>query len=113
GADPYCERIRVEPRSAALGAGLGELVLPQKHADVLLVPLLLEILEEREDAHVPPLAAVEQLAPDGGLQLVPRLRRIGIEAARALGQHPPAGLVTRLGPGIDGALGQTARRVRH
>src|SRR5438046_9764689 len=58
--EPHRERFRFEARAAASRAGLGELVLPQEHADVLLVALRFEPLEEREDAEVAPACVVRQ-----------------------------------------------------
>jgi hypothetical protein len=58
-ADPNRERIRVQPAAAALGAGLGQLILTQKYPDVLLVALLLESLQEWEDAQVAALLSIE------------------------------------------------------
>ena len=112
-ADPYRQRIGVEAAAAAVAAGLGELVLPQEHADVLLVSLLLEVLEEGEDPDVLPLAAIEQVPSLARLELVPRLRRVGADAPRELLQQPAPGLVARLGPGIDGAFHQAAIGIRH
>src|SRR5712691_8883686 len=54
------ERFGLEPRAAASGARFRELVLPQKYADVLLVALLLESLEERKDPEVAAVLVVEQ-----------------------------------------------------
>ena len=110
-ADPDRQGIRVEPRSAALGAGLRQLVLPQEDPDVLLVALLFQILEEGKDPDVAALASVEQLAPHRGLELVPRLGGVGVEAPGPVEQHPAAGLVAGLGPGIDRALRQAPARI--
>ena len=110
-ADPDRERVGVEPGAAAVVAGLGELVLPEEDPDVLLVALLLEALEEGEDADVAPLPAVEQLAAVGRLELVPRLVGIGAERPGEVEQDPAARLVARLGPGIDRAVGQALLRV--
>ena len=111
--DPHRERVGIEPGAAALAAGLGELVLPQEYPDVLLVPLLLEVLEEREDPHVASLAAVEQIPAVRGLELVPRPGGIGAEAARVLQQDPAPRLVAGLGPGIDRPVGQAAPGIGH
>ena len=110
-ADPHRQRVGIEPGAAAVAAGLRQLVLPEEHPDVLLVPLLLEVLQEGEDPDVAALAAVEQLAAVGRLQLAPRLAAIGAETARELEQDPPAALVARLGPGVDRPLGEAALRV--
>ena len=48
------EGLRLEPGAPARGTGLGQLVLPQEHADVLLVALLLEARQEWEDAEEAP-----------------------------------------------------------
>jgi hypothetical protein len=50
--EPHHEGFRLEPRPAACRAGLGELVLPQEDADVLLVALGLEPLQEWKDAEI-------------------------------------------------------------
>ena len=111
--DPHRERVGVEPGAAAVAAGLGELILPEEDPDVLLVPLLLQILQEREDPDVASLAAVEQLPPVGGLELVPRRLSDRRRAPGVLEQHLPARLVAGLGPRVDGAVGQAALGIGH
>ena len=85
--------------------------MPEEDPDVLLVALLLEALQEREDADVAALASVEQLPPVGRLELVPRLLRVGAEAPGEVQQDAAARLVARLGPRVDRAGGEAARGV--
>ncbi len=62
-ADADGQGVVVEPGPLAVGAGERQLVLPQEDADVLLVALLLEAAEERDDAEVAAgLAGEEQRA---------------------------------------------------
>jgi hypothetical protein len=95
------------------GADHRPLILPEKHPDVLLVPLLLQSAQEREDPGVPPHSAVEQLAPNRRLEPLPRRVRVRAELAGRLEQQAAAGVVTGLGPGIDRTVGQAAGRIRH
>ena len=51
-ADPHVERFGLELRAVAARTFLRGLILTEENADVLLVPLLLEIVEERKDSLV-------------------------------------------------------------
>jgi hypothetical protein len=103
---PDRQRMLVEPGAAAGRTGLGELVLAQEDPDVLLVALLLQRLEEGKDPEIFAGPAVEQLPAHRRLERLPGLRRIGSQLARGVQQQLPAGLVARLGPGVDGAFDQ-------
>src|SRR5207302_5903956 len=92
------ERFRLESGTAAGGAGLGELVLPQEHPDVLLVALRLEPLEEREHAEEPPPRPAEQKAAGGGAPRPPRGVPGGGPSPRRPAPAAAPALVARLGP---------------
>ena len=77
--DSHGKGVRVEAGPAALGAGLGQLILPQEDPDVLLVPLLLQSFQKGIDADETPLASVEQLPALGRLQLGPGLVGVGAD----------------------------------
>ena len=53
------ERLFVEPAAMTYRAGMGELVLPEEDADVLLVALLLQTLEEGKDPDVAAVLSIE------------------------------------------------------
>src|SRR5262245_47592962 len=91
----------VEPGASTGRAGLGELILSQEDADVLLVALLFEPFEKRKDPDVSAHFAVKQLAPHRGLEPAPRRSGISAELARRIVEQFAAGLVARLGPGVD------------
>ncbi len=57
------ERLGFESRATTSGARLGELVLAEKHPDVLLVALFLEPLEERKHPEVAAFLVLEQKLP--------------------------------------------------
>src|SRR6267378_4315810 len=100
------QRFGFEPRAAAGGADFRELVLPQEDADVLLVPLRLETLEEWEHAEESTAGAVEQEMTGLPRQVLPR--RIERDSLRPCGlaQDATAALVARLGPRIERTLRQ-------
>src|SRR4029077_1905030 len=110
-ADADRERVGVEAGALACRAGPGKLVLPEEDPDVLLVALLLEPLEKREDADVAALPAVEQLALLSGFELAPGGAGVHVQLPGTLEQDPAAGFIAGLGPGVDGAPGQGPRRV--
>src|SRR6185503_18660029 len=87
-------------------------VLPQEDPDVLLVALLLQPFEEREDAYVTAHLAVQQLAADRGLERAPRRAGIGAQLARRFQQQLAARFVARLGPGVDRPFEQAAAGIR-
>ena len=92
-------------------AGMGQLVLPEEDADVLLVALLLETLEEGKDPDVAAMSAMKQLAFLVRLERLPRFVRIDPEGASRIEQQATSRLVARLGPGIDHPLAQGQRRI--
>jgi hypothetical protein len=98
---PDRQRVLVEPGAAAGGTGLGELVLAEEDPDVLLVALLLQRLEEGKNPQILAGPAVEQLPAHRRLEQLPGLGRIGSQSARGVQQQLPAGLVARLGPGVE------------
>ena len=100
------KRIRVEPAPRTVRACLGQLILPQKDPDVLLVALLLQTLQKRMDADKAAFASIEQLPPLGRLQLGPRLVRIGANGLGEVQQNLSPLFVPGLGPGIDRSVGQ-------
>src|SRR6185437_12159501 len=83
------------------------------HADVLLVALLLEILEEGKNPLVRARARREQQLPVGGRECAPGY--VHGDAARLgeFGQRSAAPLVARFRPGIDRAITQRVLRVRY
>src|SRR5260370_30634203 len=101
------QRFRLEPRAAAGGADLRQLVLAQEDADVLLVALRLEPLQEREHAEKSTAGAVEQEVPGPFRQVLPGCIERDSLGPRDLAQNATPALVARLGPGIQRTLGQT------
>src|SRR2546428_2831116 len=109
--DTHGERFGLQSRAAAPRTNLGELVLPQKDADVLLVTLLLEPLEEWKDAEIAADFVVEQEVPLARRDILPRRIEIDATGPRRLPQQAPPPLVAWLGPRIDGALHKRAPRI--
>ena len=107
------QRLRLEPRATTRRAGLGELVLPQEDADVLLVALRFESHEERKHAEEAPARAVQQEVPVALGQVAPRGVERDSAGARRLAQAAAPALVAGLGPGVERAAGQAAGRVGH
>ncbi len=107
------QRFRTQPRAAAVGAFVGQLILPQEDADVLLVPLALQVLEEGHDPHEPPRPAGQQGVAHLLRQVAPRGVDIGAELLGGGGEEPAASVVARLGPGIDRALGDAPPGIGH
>ena len=112
-ADPHVARLAAQARAAAVGARQIAAIAAEEHADVHLVFLLLEPLEEAADAVV-----VVAIALDDEPALV--LREIGprhVEAhAVRLGdalQRRQVRAVVRLGPRLDRALVDRLRRIGH
>jgi hypothetical protein len=110
---PHADRegFGAESRPTARGAGERLLVLPQKHADVLLVALALERPEEREHADKASRLLIQQETALRRGDLVPGL--LPGDAARAghVAQQAPAPDVARLGPWVDRAVRQAAGRL--
>ena len=77
------QRLGFEPRARTARTRLGQLILPQKHADVLLVALLFEPLKKGEDAEVPSAFIAEQELPVARWDFAPL--RIEVDAAGACG----------------------------
>src|SRR6267154_1833029 len=112
-ADMHRQRFRLEPRAAAGGADLRQLVLAQEDADVLLVALRLEPLQEREHAEKSPAGAVEQEVPGPFRQVLPGCIERDSLGPCDLAQDATPALVARLGPGIQRTLRQTLPGVGH
>src|SRR6185312_475593 len=95
----------------AVRAFLRGLILTQKHADVLLVLLLLEIDEEGEDALESTRLSVKKLLSRRRRQLLPRNVHRDAFLLRELGEGATLVLVTRHRPRGDRAFTQSARGV--
>src|SRR5213592_3279490 len=106
------KRFGLEPGAAASGAGLRELVLPEEHADVLLVALFLEPLEKGKDPQVAATRVVQQEVSFARRDVLPRGIEVDAAGTRGLAQQPPASLVAGLGPGIERAIDQRRLGVR-
>src|SRR5665213_3435713 len=83
----HVQRLRLELGAVTIWALLRDLILSQKHADVLLVFLLLEIDEERKDALVAFRLSVEQQLARRRRELVPRHVHANAFALRELGER--------------------------
>ncbi len=89
------------------------MILAHEHADVLLVALLaLQPLQLFHDALEPSLAMQHDLAEPLG-QCLPGHAHRDLVLAGQLAQAVAPVLVARLGPGVDGAVGQRALGVRY
>ena len=107
------QRLRLEPRAGAARARLGELVLPQEHADVLLVAFLLEPLEEGKHPQVAAARVVQQEMALLRRDVLPGGVEVDVPRASRLAQQAAAPLVARLGPRIERAIGQRTPRIGH
>src|SRR6185437_3533508 len=107
------QRFGLEPRAAAGGADFRQLVLPQEDADVLLVPLRLEALEEREHAEESPAGAVEQEMPGLPGQILPRRVERDSLCPCGLAQDATAAFVPGFGPRIERTLRRALPGVGH
>ena len=103
-ANADVERVRLELGAVTAGTLLRRLILPQENADVLLVALLLEILEKREDSLVAARPRFQQQLSLRGSELIPRLVHRDALALCKLGERAALVVVTRLGPRIDSAI---------
>src|SRR5688572_14927669 len=107
-SDEDVQRFGAELGADARRALLRALVLPQEDADVLLVPLLLEVLEEREDPGEAAAARPEELLARALGQITPgRVHRDAL-ALRVLGERAALVLVARRRPRRDRAVAQGA-----
>ncbi len=109
----HVERRRLQPRAVTIPADARELVLPQEDADILLVLLGLEVLEERDDALVAARLRVEELAVLIGGELAPRRIKGDALLLRERGERGAAAVVARFGPRVDRAIAERALGVRH
>src|SRR5204863_5630801 len=103
-ANADVERVRLELGAVTAGTLLRRLILPQENADVLLVALLLEILEKREDSLVAARPRFQQQLSLRGSELIPRLVHRDALALCKRGKRAALVVVTRLGPRIDSAI---------
>ncbi len=110
---PDRERLGFESRATASGARLGELILAEKHPDVLLVALFLEPLEERKHPEVAAFLVMEQKLPVARRNVFPAHIQANAACTGGLAQQTPPAFVPRLGPGIERTGGEGAARIRH
>ena len=107
-ADPHVERFGLKLRPVAARTFLRCLILTEENADVLLVPLLLEIAQEGKNSLVAAcLRMKEQLSLRGG-ELIPGLVHRNALATCELRQCAPLVVVPRLGPRVYRAVTQRA-----
>ncbi|HJQ20121.1 MAG TPA: hypothetical protein VJ867_07220 [Gemmatimonadaceae bacterium] len=102
--DAHLQCVRLQLRAPAGGADSRGLVAAQENADVLLVALLLEVLEEGKDALEAARARMEQLLARARRQARPRLVQRNALAAAELGERATLVVVAWHRPWIDGAV---------
>src|SRR5690606_31586397 len=104
----HVQRYWLEARAVAGAAGLRGLVLPQEDADVLLVLLRLQRLQEGEHPHISLCLAAQQPLAMRLAEIAPRHIHRDAIGLRKLRQCTSLVLVARLGPGVERALCQRA-----
>ena len=112
-SDSHGERFRLQPGAIATGACLGELVLPQEDADVLLVAFLFEPLQEREDPEIAATLVMQQEVALACRDVAPGRVEVDAPGTGRLAQQSPPSFVPWLRPGIERAVGEGAAPIGH
>lgn len=107
-SDSYAQGLGLKLGPVTCRALARALILAQEHADVLLVALVLEVVQEGKDPLIAPRARAEERFALAFRKLVPRDIERYAASPGELGERPALALVSRLGPRVDRAIPQGA-----
>src|SRR5688500_9305582 len=111
--DASVERLRLQLGAVAVRTLLRGLILAQKYPDVLLVPLLLEILQEGEDALEAAGSGIQQKSLLGIGQLAPGAIERNSFPPCKIGECSSLVVVAGFRPRIDSTIAKTSIRIAH